>query len=60
MQKIKVVHECDCDDFETEVNKLTSIGWVISSTGTCAAINSAEYDYTPSFTAILIKCDLEE
>lgn len=53
-RKIKTVHYCDQDKFENVVNELLSAGWKILSTNTVAAINCAEYDYCPSFTAILL------
>lgn len=56
---IKTLHHCDAGEFDKEVNALLSEGYKVSSTGTCAAINSVEYDFCPSFTAILIRevCD---
>ncbi len=52
---IKTVHQCDQHKFEDEVNELLSEGYIIISSDTCAAIDSAEYDFAPSFTAILHK-----
>lgn len=52
---IKTVHCCDGAEFESEVNELIKDGWSILSAATCAAINSADYDFCPSFTAIMSK-----
>lgn len=53
-QKVKVIHHCDQDTFEQNVNCWLSDGLKISSTNCCAAINSHEYDFTPAFVAILV------
>lgn len=53
-KKIKVIHHCDSNKFELDVNSHLSDGWEISSTNCCAAIDSYEYDFTPAFVAILV------
>ncbi len=55
MQSVKTLHHCDAIAFDKEVNELLSEGYKVSSTSTCAAVNDAEYDFCPAFTAILIK-----
>ena len=54
MEQIEVVNESNETNFQNNVNAFLSEGYKISSTS-CGFIDSADYDYSPCFMAILVK-----